>query len=81
MRRIKAAAKALNARYYQAWRIDPFDAPLAMKRNRAWIKRRMKNGDEIFDIGIDANRVNRSPFYAMEKQALRDANYPIITVF
>jgi hypothetical protein len=37
----------------------------------------MREGCEIIDIGLDANRRGpRSPFYEMERRTLNDANYP-----
>jgi RHS repeat-associated protein len=81
MSRVKAATRALrdqgvNARWYQAWKINPWDPALAMRRNEAWIKRKMREGYDIYDIGIDAARPNRSPFYDMERRMLNQNNYP-----
>lgn len=81
MSRVRAATRALrdqgvNARWYQAWKIDPWDPALAMRRNEAWIQRKMREGYDIYDIGIDATRPNRSPFYEMERRMLNQNNYP-----
>jgi hypothetical protein len=78
MKRIKLAARQIGAKWYQGWTIDPWDAELAVMRNRAWILRKMEEGYEIIDIGIDPTRDFRSPFYEMEKRMLIGHNYPII---
>jgi hypothetical protein len=77
MKRIKMAAKQVGAKWYQGWKIDPWNPTIAMKRNRAWIIKKMKDGYEIVDIGIDPTRAFRSPFYAMEKQLIAQYLYPI----
>lgn len=81
MRRVRAAAKLYQAEYYQAWTIEPFDPVLAMRRNRRWLLGKARAGFEIIDIGIDPDRVNRSVFYAMEKEMLLHRNYPINQVY
>ena len=81
MRRVRAAAKLYQAGYYQAWNIALFDLDLAMRRNRDWLLRKIRAGYEIIDIGIDPNRVARSPFYAMEKDLLLNKNYSITKVY
>ena len=70
MKRVKAAAKEIGATYYQGWRIDPWNEKLAMERNKAWMNRKMKEGYEIIDVGIDPTREVRSRFYEMEKDIL-----------
>jgi hypothetical protein len=57
--------------------IYPWDESLAIKRNAAWIRRKIKQGYEIIDIGIDPTRNTRSRFYQMEKQIITRALYPI----
>lgn len=76
MKRLKAAAKVVWARWYQARRTDPWDENLAMQRNEAWIRQKIKHGYEIIDIGIDPTRNRRSTFYEMEKWIIKEANYP-----
>lgn len=78
MRRIRAAAKSIDAAWYQGWRIEPWDKDLALKRNKAWILKKIKQGCEVIDIGIDATRLVRSPFYEMEKKTLRERRYPVV---
>jgi hypothetical protein len=47
-----------------------------MKRNDRWIKTKMKEGYDIYDIGIDPVRPRRSPFYRLEKDIIQKNNYP-----
>ncbi|MCW5933415.1 MAG: hypothetical protein KIT45_03835 [Fimbriimonadia bacterium] len=84
MGRVKDATRALqragvDARWYQAWKMNPFDFNTAMRRNEAWIKRKMREGYDIYDIGLDPSRVNRSPFYDMERRMINDRGYPTNT--
>ncbi len=44
--------------------------------NRMWILNEMRSGRTILDIGLDANRLNRSIFYEMEQNMLK--NYQIL---
>src|SRR5258706_13359499 len=78
MKRIKQAAKQIGAIWYQAWTIEPWDPSLALRRNEAWIRRKMKESCQIIDIGIDPTRATRSPFYAMEKRILKEESYTIV---
>lgn len=78
MKRIKAAAKSIGAKWYQGWNIDPWDENLAMERNRVWIIKKIREGYEVIDIGIDPTRSVRSPFYEMEKQMLMQLRHPVI---
>jgi hypothetical protein len=76
MKRIKAAAKVVGARWYQGWSVVPWDEGLVMRRNAAWIRQKIEQGYEVIDIGIDATRNRRSKFYAMEKRIIKKAHYP-----
>lgn len=78
MKRIRRAAKQIHAKWYQGWKVDPWDPGIAEKRNRRWIVEKMKQRCVIVDIGIDATRNQRSPFYQMEKQILKDNGYPVV---
>jgi hypothetical protein len=78
MKRIRRAAKQIQAEWYQGWKVDPWDAGIVDRRNRRWIIEKMKQGCEIVDIGIDPTRNQRSRFYQMEKQILSDNRYPIV---
>ncbi len=83
---IKKAVKELrkegiNAKWYQAWsknfpknrRMIPKELDAALKRNKRWIKSKMKEGYNIYDIGPDGRN---SPFYSLEKELTK--NYPTI---
>jgi RHS repeat-associated protein len=90
--RIKPAVKDLqaqgvDAKWYQAWgknfpkdgkpmTPEQFDAALA--RNKKWIDSKVKEGYDIYDIGIDPKRLNRSPFYEVELGSIKANNYPTI---
>jgi len=47
-----------------------------MQFNRKWILNEMRSGRTIIDIGLDANRADRSIFYQMEQSMMK--NYQII---
>jgi hypothetical protein len=81
MNRVRNAAKALGASYYRAWRIEPFDAQRALRRNEAWIRRKVREGYLIYDIGIDLARDYRSPFYAMERRVLREMGVEPVPIY
>lgn len=36
---------------------------------------KINQGYKIYDIGIDVNRANRSPFYQLEKSILKKRGY------
>ena len=52
----------------------------ALKRNKVWIESKIKQGYDIYDIGLDPNRVTRSPFYDLEISILTKHDYPSIDV-
>ena len=87
---VKTAAQLLkedgvNAKWYQAWRknfpvdrlMTPEELEGALARNERWIVSKIKEGYKIYDIGIDAERAARSPFYQL-KDILAKYNYPTI---
>ena len=82
---VKVAVRALrkqcvNAKWYQAWgrnfKKGNFDLQKSLKRNEHWIKTKMNEGYDIYDIGIDPSRTRRSPFYQLEKDLIEKNNYP-----
>ena len=90
MEAVKQSAKALqsqgiNAKWYQAWsknfpsgrRMTPYELEPALRRNKRWIKSKIKNGYDIYDIG-PSGRTIKSPFYRLEKEILEDFKYPTI---
>ena len=90
MGRVKDAAKALqaegvDAKWYQAWGknfpkdrlMTPAELNSALARNQRWITSKIKQGYQVFDIGKDVSKANRSPFYALEKQVLNTLQHPV----
>lgn len=86
---IRSAAKSLqsvgvDAKWYQAWSknftnnrlMTPSELKSALARNARWLKSKINSGYKIYDIGIDATRASRSPFYQLEKNILDKASYP-----
>ncbi len=73
MSRVETAAKQIGALTYKApgknivrilGRAKAFEVNKAL--NNAWIKRMVRWGVKIYDIGMDLTRITRSPFYAIE---------------
>ncbi len=77
MSRVKASARAIGAKWYQAWEMKPYDEALALKRNERWIRSVIRKGYKIVDIGIDEARLIRSKLYGLEKEILEELNYPV----
>ena len=90
MSRVKHAAKQLQkegkkAKWYQVWGKNFPNRPMtnlelkqAKNRNERWLKSKIDEYYEIYDIGLDPSRDinNRSPFYELEQNIIRDYNYP-----
>jgi len=74
----------INAKWYQAWskyfERSNFNLAESKRRNLRWIKTKTKLGYKIYDIGIDPNRVRRSPFYPVEKNYLEEIKYHTIKI-
>jgi hypothetical protein len=51
MRRVQQYADRVGGHAYSAWKLDPWDAATAMKRNERWIQGQIRQGREIIDIG------------------------------
>ena len=71
--RVIPFAKKIGASYFKA---RGTNSKYFMRNNRQWIRRQMRQGKEIFDIGIERGRAIRSPYYRMEKEMLKKYNYP-----
>lgn len=76
---IKTAARGLreqgiDAKWYQAWgeNFEPenFNLEMSLRRNERWIKSKIDDGFDIYDIGIDPTRARRSPFYQLEREII-----------
>jgi hypothetical protein len=83
MATIKGAAKLLqsegiNAKWYQAWGknfpknrlMTPSELEAALKRNERWIRKKIADGYNFYDLGLDPTHSVRSPFYELEKRIL-----------
>lgn len=77
-KRVIAHAKKINAKWYKARKIKPFDETLAIKRNERWIKEKIKDGYTFVDIGIDFDKATRSEFYKLEKEILNRSSARVI---
>lgn len=78
MDRVKAYARSIGAKWYQAWKIKPYDKTLALKRNERWIRSVIRKGYKIIDRGIDKARFIRSEAYALEKRIIKALKYPVV---
>jgi hypothetical protein len=59
--------------------MTPDELAPALARNERWIESKIKNGYQIYDIGIDPIRTKpRSPFYELEKRIIKEYKYPVI---
>lgn len=89
MEAIKVTSKSLqsqgvNAKWYQAWSknfpanrlMTPAELNAAKARNARWLNTKIKQKYKIYDIGIDATRIRRSPFYQLERSILKEKKYP-----
>ncbi len=90
---VKTTAKTLqsqgiNAKWYQAWSknfptnrlMTPAELNAAQVRNARWLNSKISQGYTIYDIGIDATRATRSPFYQLERSILQQSGYPTIVI-
>lgn len=90
VRRVKTAVRDLrkagvDARWYRAWgknfpppgvRMTPAQLNAALARNERWLRSKIKQGYQIFDIGPQAGRPTPSDFYKLEQSILRATGYP-----
>jgi hypothetical protein len=84
MTRVRAAVASLlangqPARWYQAWSkvwpnrtLTQVDLDSNLARNVSWIRSKIDQGYQIYDIGIDPSRVVRSQLYLAELDELAD---------
>jgi hypothetical protein len=50
----------------------PTELEVALARNERWIRQKVKEGYQFYDIGLDATRSVRSPFYELEQRILKE---------
>jgi len=90
---VKTTAKMLqsqgvNAKWYHAWSknfpanrlMTPGELISAQARNARWLNTKINQGYKIYDIGIDATRATRSPFYQLERNSLQQRGYPTTVI-
>ena len=75
MPRVIAKAQEIGAKYYIPRNLLPKNISLleigrAMRNNYQWLRNQVKQGYEIIDIGLDAERTTRGIFYEAEKRWL-----------
>ena len=76
-------SQGINAKWYQAWSknfpanrlMTPTEMNAALTRNSRWLNTKINQGYKIYDIGIDATRATRSPFYQLERSILQQRGY------
>ena len=75
--RVIPAAEEMGAKYYKP---RSKNSNNWMENNKSWVKREVKNGSEFYDKGVDPNRVNRSKYYEMEKQTLKEMDVKVKSI-
>jgi hypothetical protein len=81
-------SEGIDAKWYQAWSKNfPTDRPMtpdefnaALSRNQRWIQGKIDQGYDIYDIGIDPSRTNRSAFYQLEQNIISKNGYSIFDI-
>jgi hypothetical protein len=66
--RVIPRADELGADYYKPRSNNPDNW---MSNNQQWIRSKIKEGFDFYDVGIDPSRQERSRFYEMEKEMLK----------
>jgi RHS repeat-associated protein len=77
MERVISYAQKIGADWYKA---RGKNAANWLRNNLQWLRRQMKAGKEVVDIGEDALRAERSSAYAAEKALLERTGYPTASV-
>ncbi|MEO8397975.1 MAG: RHS repeat-associated core domain-containing protein, partial [Chloroflexota bacterium] len=72
MSRVRAAAGSSAETFETGAR----SAKAIWKANSSWLRKAMRDGKEIIDIGTDATRPIRSQFYRAEKALIESRGYP-----
>lgn len=78
-------SQGISVKKYQTWsknwpngrRLTPSEEAAAIARNKRWIKSKIKQGYDIYDIGPDGRAIP-SPFYRIEQEAIITNGYPTI---
>jgi hypothetical protein len=74
MSRVRAAGREFNA---EAFETTARTAKQMWKENSTWLRKAIREGKEIIDIGEDASRPVRSKFYQAEKEIIGRRNVPV----
>lgn len=76
MTRVRPAAAEFGAETFET---GARTAKEIGKANSTWLRKAMREGKEIIDIGKDATRASPSPFYRAEKALIESRGYPVTT--
>jgi uncharacterized protein RhaS with RHS repeats len=77
MGRVRGAARQLGAETFET---AATTAKQMWRENSTWLRKAMRDGKEVVDIGKDASRAVRSKFYQAEKAIIEARGYPTTTV-
>jgi hypothetical protein len=77
MSRVRAAAREFGAETFET---TATTSKQIWRENSSWLRKAMREGKEIIDIGQDASRAKRSPFYQAEKALIEAGGYPTTKV-
>lgn len=76
MTRVRNYANQIGGKVYSPWKLDDWDKPLSLSRNKRWINDMQKQGKTIIDIGPDFARrrtgYGASDFYEMERTQIKN---------
>jgi len=74
MERVTGYAEKIGAETFET---EASTVKQMWKENSGWLRKAMKSGKEVVDIGTDASRAKPSKFYQAEKELLKQHNYPV----
>lgn len=77
MTRVRSAATSAGAGTFET---TARTARQMYTENMSWLRKGMRDGKQIIDIGMDANRAVRSPWYRLEKELIERRGYPVTKV-
>jgi hypothetical protein len=77
MDRVRTAARQFDAETFETSATTPKQM---WRENSSWLRKAMREGKEIIDIGQNAKRKERSPFYRAEKALIESRGYPTTKV-
>jgi RHS repeat-associated protein len=77
MTRVRSAAAEVGAGTFET---TARTAKQMYRENMSWLRKGMRDGKQVIDIGTDANRAVRSPWYQLEKELIERRGYPVTQV-